>query len=263
MKNYGLDNFIYVADSAAVTQKMLNALHGSRNEAVIPFVSRLPGTYKLEKILRQRAIENNDKWEHIGQISQKEGNAEYKLQSYEEELYGRKYRFIVCHSSQLDERKRKTITKGIAKEKDRLETAIAQLNNTNFYCSKDAEEALKKFEAETKTTYHELGGSILEEEVIVKKSTPGRRKKGETPEKETLFKIKINVYEDEKKVNYFKDMEGMFVLITGILDEKSMDNRSILVEYKEQTSVETSFRVLNDPYFIDELFIRNLNVLNH
>lgn len=256
MKNYGLSDFIYVADSAAVTEEMLNALHGSGDEAVIPFVSRLPGTYKLEKTLRQKAIEDNDKWEYIGQISEKEGNAEYKIQSFEDELYGRRYRFIVCHSNQLDERKRKTIAKGIAKEKEALEKAITKLNKTKFYCAKDADEALKKFEAEAKTAYHDLAGSVIEEEIIIKKDTPGRRKKGEEPIKETLFKIKVNVYEDDEKINHLRDMEGMFVLITGILDEKLMDNRSILVEYKEQSSVETCFRVLKDPYFIDELFIK-------
>lgn len=256
MKSYGLDDFIYVADSTAITEEMLNALHGSGDETSIPFVSRLPGTYKLEKNLRKKAIENDDKWENIGQISEKEGNAEYKLQSFEDELYGRKYRFIVCHSNQLDERKRKTLVKSIAKEKETLEAAITELNKTKFYCSKDADESLKKFEAETKTTYHELVGSIAPEEVTVKKDKPGRRKKCEELTKQTLFRVKFNVYEDEKKIKHIRDMEGMFVLITGILDEKFMDNRSILVEYKEQPSVETCFRVLKDPYFIDELFIK-------
>jgi transposase len=169
MKNYGLSDFIYVADSAAVTEEMLNSLRGSGDESVIPFVSRLPGTFSLEKKLRQKAIENEKKWEYIGQISEKEGNAEYKLQSFEDELYERKYRFIVCHSNQLDERKRKTIAKGIAKEKETLETAIIELNKTKFYCIKDADEALKRFEAETKLNYHELVGSIFEEEVTIKK----------------------------------------------------------------------------------------------
>lgn len=35
-----------------------------------------------------------------------------------------------------------------------------------------------------------------------------------------------------------------------------MNNRAIIKEYKEQSSVETTFRVLKDPYFIDELFVK-------
>lgn len=256
MKKYDLSNFIYVADSAAVTEEMLNSLHGSEDEMVIPFVSRLPGTYGLEKRLIQKAIENDDKWEYVGQLSEKDGSAEYKLQSFEDELYDRKYRFIVCHSNQLDERKRKTIDKKILKEKEALEKAIAELNKSNFYCEKDADEALKRFEAETKLSYHELIGRIYDEEATIKRGKLGRPKKGDIPAKETFYKIELKVYEDEKKITNIKNREGMFVLITGILDETYMDNRSILVEYKEQTSVETCFRVLKDPYFIDELFIK-------
>ncbi|MBA1334158.1 MAG: hypothetical protein HPY66_1867 [Firmicutes bacterium] len=44
----------------------------------------------------------------------------------------------------------------------------------------------------------------------------------------------------------------MFVLITDILNDKVMDNKAILKEYKEQISVETGLRVLKDPYFIDQ-----------
>lgn len=109
MKSYGLSDFIYIADSAVATEEMLNALHGSGDEASISFVSRLPSTYKLETDLRKKVIENNDKWEYIGQISEKDGNAEYKLHSFEDVLHGKKYRFIVCYSNQLDERKRRTI----------------------------------------------------------------------------------------------------------------------------------------------------------
>lgn len=256
MKEYGLSNFIYVADSAAVTEGMLNSLHGSEDESVIPFVSRLPGTYGLEKRLIQKAIENDDRWEYVGQLSAKAGSAEYKLQSFEGELYGRKYRFIVCHSNQLDERKRKTIDKKILKEKEALEKSIGEFSKTNYYCKKDADEALSRFEADTKLSYHELVGTVYTEESTIKRSKRGRPKEGDIPAKEIFYKIDVNLYEDEKKVKALKNLEGMFVLITGILDETYMDNRSILLEYKEQTSVETCFRVLKDPYFIDELFIK-------
>ncbi len=47
----------------------------------------------------------------------------------------------------------------------------------------------------------------------------------------------------------------MFVLISNVLKEQ-MDDREILREYKEQVSVEACFRILKDPYFIDELFVK-------
>jgi transposase len=47
----------------------------------------------------------------------------------------------------------------------------------------------------------------------------------------------------------------MFVLISNVPKEQ-MDDREILREYKEQVSVEACFRILKDPYFIDELFVK-------
>jgi transposase len=47
----------------------------------------------------------------------------------------------------------------------------------------------------------------------------------------------------------------MFVLISNVPKEQ-MDDREILREYKEQVSVEACFKILKDPYFIDELFVK-------
>jgi len=46
------------------------------------------------------------------------------------------------------------------------------------------------------------------------------------------------------------------MLVTSILDNHKMTDAQVLSEYKEQTSVETSFKVLKDPCFIDELFYK-------
>lgn len=105
MTKYGLSDFIYVADSAAVTKETLKRLKGNKDDKpTITFVSRLPGNFKLEKKLKTKAIENPENWEHVGTFSNKIGAAEYKAQSLEDELYGDKYRFIVCHSNQLEKR---------------------------------------------------------------------------------------------------------------------------------------------------------------
>jgi transposase len=65
----------------------------------------------------------------------------------------------------------------------------------------------------------------------------------------------VEVYEDDLKIKEYRDKEGMFVLISNVLKEQ-MDDREILREYKEQVSVEACFRILKDPYFIDELFVK-------
>ena len=75
------------------------------------------------------------------------------------------------------------------------------------------------------------------------------------PQVETIYKGSIQIYNDDIRIQKCKDKASLFVLITNA-DEKSMNNKTVLKEYKDQSSVETSFRVLKDPYFIDELFVK-------
>lgn len=49
---------------------------------------------------------------------------------------------------------------------------------------------------------------------------------------------------------------GIFVLITNELDEKKLSAREVLEEYKEQISVESTFRILKDPHYVDEIFLK-------
>lgn len=72
--------------------------------------------------------------------------------------------------------------------------------------------------------------------------------------------LTFKVYEEEEdniKIKEYRDKEGMFVLLTSVPEEQ-MNNSEILREYMEQVSVEACFRVLKDPYFIDELFAKKI-----
>lgn len=257
MKDYGLPEFTYVADSACITEEMLEELSGEKNnECPIKFISRLPGNYNLEKRLKYKAIKNSDKWEEIRQISERKTSANYKVQSYTDELYGKKYRFIVCHSDQLEESKKSAIEKKIHKEKELIEKEKKKLENMDFYCNKDAEEAVKKFEKEHVLKYHDYTNEVEKLEIIVKRNINGRPKKGEQREKQKIYKIKLIIQENKYIIDEHKLVESMFVLITGIIDEKELSNEDTLREYKEQVSVETSFKVLKDPHFMDEIFLK-------
>lgn len=257
MTKYGLSDFIYVADSAAVTEKTLKRLDGNKDdEPTITFVSRLPGNYKLEKELKAKAMENPENWEPVGAFSNKVDAAEYKAQSFEDRLYGNKYRFIVCHSNQLEKRKEKTLNKKIDKEKESLTKAIDEFHKIDFYCAKDADAALEKFEKDLNLKYHELVYKVKPLERKIKREKPGRPKKDEPVQFETVYKTDIQLFKDDLRIKEYKDRESLFVLITNSMDKEQMNNRAIIKEYKEQSSVETTFRVLKDPYFIDELFIK-------
>ena|SRR5690554_4223110 len=126
----------------------------------------------------------------------------------------------------------------------------------DFYCAEDTETALKKFEKDLALKYHELLYKVESIERKVKREKQGRPKKDESPHFETIYKGNIQLYKDDLRIKEYKDKASLFVLITNSMDKQKMDDKAIIKEYKEQSSVETTFRVLKDPYFIDELFVK-------
>ena len=258
MKNYGLKDFIYIADSACITEEMLKGLEGIKeyDEPQIKFISRLPGTFKLEQELKRKASMNADRWEYVGKFSDKEDAAKYKVQSYIEELYGQKYRFVVSLSSELDKRKQRTLESNMEKEKTKTLKRIKELKAREFYCEKDAIEEYKIVEKEMGLKYHELTYKIEKQEKKIKRKSVGRPSKYEPLQVENIFRVKVDIHNDDVKIREYKEINGMFVLITNNLDEKEMANSGVLNEYKGQTSVETCFNFLKDPSFIDELFVK-------
>lgn len=256
MKSHGLKDFIYVADSAAVTEEMLKLLAGNGSEEPeIPFVTRLPGIYSLESELRSKAYENRDGWEEAGSFTDKEGASKYKVQSFPGELYGRQYRFVVCSSDELDRRKEKKLLREMEKELKATETAVKELTKRVFYCEKDAVEEFHQVEKSLGLSYHEMTFKVHEEERVLKRASRGRPCKNELLQTETVYRLEINVHEHDMRIKEYRDKEGMFVLVSNAPAER-MDDVAVLREYKEQASVEACFRVLKDPYFIDELFVK-------
>lgn len=144
MTKYGLSDFIYVADSAAVTEETLKRLDGN------------------------------------------------------------KYRFIVCHSNQLEKRKEKTLNNKIDKEKESLLKAIDEFHKIDFYCVKDADTALEKFEKDLDLKYHELVYKAKPLERKIKRTKPGRPKKDEPVQFETVYKANIRLFNVGSEIWVFK-----------------------------------------------------------
>lgn len=256
MKKYGLKDFIYVADCALVTEESLQMLCGDKDNPAIPFVTRLPGNYNLEQELKERAFNNPNGWQNIGKVSEKPDAAEYKVQSFTAELYGKEHKFLVFYSSQLSAKKNETIELHIKQEDKRLKRLVHGYEKQKFYCEKDAVESLEGKVRELKIKYHELKWEVEGEERKVRRKGRGRPQKGETCEIETIYRCKVKFYRDEQSIREEKDRESLFVLIAGNIEDRGMTEKDILKEYKEQSSVETCFRVLKDPDFIDELYVK-------
>jgi transposase len=105
-----LCNMVTIADSAMVTEENLK-IFGER-----PFISRFPENFKLCKILKKQAFENEADWVHVGALADKKNAATYRIQGISSELYGRNYRFAAMHSSDLDQRKQKKIDRQVEGE---------------------------------------------------------------------------------------------------------------------------------------------------
>lgn len=101
--------------------------------------------------------------------------------------------------------------------------AIKDFERIDFYCEKDAKEAVQKFEKDLHLKYHELVCSIEPLEQAVKRNKLGKpKKKNEKPKTMTIYKVRIKPYEDDRRIKETKDKTSMFVLLTDILDDKAI-----------------------------------------
>ena len=252
-----IKDIIYVADSSFVTEDNLKAAIGDDTNPSTIFISRLPGNFKLEKKLKQKALLNSRDWIHIGTLHDKKDAAIYKIQSFTEVLYDMPYRFIVCHSSQLDGRKLKALDATIKSENTQVIKSLTALEAIDYYCTEDAQVALDKFILRNPLKYHSLIGKIDVEERVLKRSSSGRPRKDEIKEVETRYKIKVKVFEEPIKIDKHKEEAGLFILITNELDTEKIADTAVLTEYKNQSSVENNFKILKDPYFVDEIYLKD------
>jgi transposase len=254
LSSVDLSDILHVADSALVTTDNLKEI----NDTTYKFISRLPGTFSLEAKLIRKAIRKPDKWEELGTLGKdKERSSKYKIQSFKDVIGEKKYRFVVCYSSNLAEQNMKTLERNIEKEKNETKKVFDKaISKDGYFCEADAEKAILKFQDKLKLKYHTLKYS-MEEQVQIKKRSgvKGRRKKDEIPEKEKVYTFQFELIEDNDRINQRKEETGMFVLITNELNEEILSNKELLIEYKDQNSVESTFKVLKSPAYVDAIFL--------
>jgi len=237
MSKHGIqDNaFIYVADSAMVTEDNLNEI--GKNY----FITRLPATYKgpvaLTKPTKNRPIAN------------------YKVYETYIELYGKSYRAVVVHSSAHDKRRKKKVEKELLKSKEALEKKIKKEATLKYFCDADAQAAVDRLKA-TSSEYYEID-AIIEEEL---KFGPGRPGPDREP-KEIRYCIKITIKENEEKITKKREEAGCFVLFSNLpkkeeKEEMGHSPEELLRSYKEQHGVERNFTFLKDPVIVNSIFLK-------
>lgn len=250
----GYKDIVFVSDCAIVSTDSLNEL--SRRH--IQFISRLPETFNLAQELKDTAWQA-DNWNDIGPLSNAKTAANYKTFAIQRELDGRKYDFVVVYSSVLDAKKEKTLKKRIAKQKEELEKLAKELARQRFACMPDAEAALKSLQEKAEAMGFTTQGEIKVEE---KRSYTGRGRprKGEQPEVSVTYRCQCQIGEMKQDCyEHLRQKESTFVLIANVRDKKKWDDRRILQEYKNQSSIETKFRFLKSPVYLGPVYLEKPN----
>lgn len=246
------DFLLYTADSAAVTEENLKLF----KEYHVDMISRLPERFGLAEELINQAITANI-WTEIGTLSEEKKAAIYKSISFERELCGDRYRFVVFHSSSLDKRKLKTLNSKIEKEKLELIKKAEEEGKREFFCEEDARAEIDKFQKKNQSKFHTIASEIIEVEKIIKRNKRGRLKKDEIPIQEKKFLVKFEPKKDVIACNQEQERCGLFVLITTLKDMEKYPDREILSQYKGQQAVENIFKFIKDPALVGAYCLKN------
>jgi transposase len=242
--------FVYVADSAMVTERNLEAAGPNR------FLTRLPATYgECERVITA-AVEAQD-WVPIGRLvetvtGKNRPCAEYKVAETSVVLHGKTYRAVVVHSSAHDKRRQKKLEKTIAGSAKSITDELAKMPSVCF-CEADARAAAKRAE-ELSDPLHTVAITVRPVEVRRRGRPPA---KGPAPT-DTRFTLSWSIAENAAEVERERNRAGCFVLLTNVpLDgDGAMDATRLLKTYKGQYGIESDFAFLKDPLIVNDLFLK-------
>lgn len=246
----GAGAFVYVADSAVVTQPNLQSLTSQL------FVTRLPATYKEHSRVIREAVASQ-MWTELGVLAQiptksRRPAAEYKAFETSVELYADTYRALVVHSSSHDKRRQKKIDKAIDASAREITKALSD-QTTVFFCEADALAAQK--------TVNALSGKLHCVQTTVtpfQARKPGRPPLNKPAPTTTRYRLSWELELDEEAVKKEREMAGCFVLLTNVPKEGEacLDAQAVLRTYKGQYGVESDFAFLKEPLVVNDIFLK-------
>jgi len=255
MREVGSNDFIYVNDSALITEESLRII--DEWDDGLLFVSLLPQVYNECKNAITQAVQS-DAWQEIGTISEMPTTRNRKPASYKAfettvMLYGKQYRVIVVHSDAHDKRRQKKVDKQIKKDLEETLKLKQELEKIDYACLPDATAAMKRV---CSGSFHRLSAAT-QERPHYHRGRPN--KNGERSLKEMRYGLTFELDVDEESIRKLRDEAGCFVLITNTPREGAgaVDARQLLTIYKDQHMVERNFGFLKDPVFVNALFLKS------
>ena len=246
------EGFIYIADSAMVTQKNLEKIGDE-----IQFISRLPANYKECSRLIKGAVEKNE-WIELEKLSDtmettKRPAAVYKAWETTAVLHNKIYRAVVIHSSAHDKRRQKRIERELKKAHTELSKKIKEMSKQEFFCQADALKAAEEIRK---------GSPIFfkpEMQVVeIPKYRRGRPKKdGSRTLEKMMYGVNANIVETDA-VEELKKETGCFVLLTNVpvKGQKGYSSYDILRTYKDQYGIEQNFGFIKNTPIVNCIFLK-------
>ena len=242
--------FVYVADSAMVTEKNLTAVGTNQ------FLTRLPASYHECARVIAAAVETGA-WVPIGSLAEGAANttrpcADYKACESAVTLYGTTYRAVVVHSSAHDKRRQKKLAKAVVDSATALTAALRKVPDV-YDCEADARSAAARAET-LSDRLHTVTATVRPVEVRRRGRPPVHRPAPTHTRYVLTWELAVNTIGVEKE----RRVAGCFVLLTNVplTGDAGMDAACVLQTYKGQYGVERDFAFLKDPLVVNDLFLK-------
>jgi transposase len=248
----GPGDWLYVADSALVTEENLEAVADNL------FVTRLPFSYgEADRVVAEAVAAAC--WQEVGALAQTPASArrpaaQYRLAEKQVQLYGRSYRAIVVHSSAHDSRRLKTIERQIAQEAEALTALCRSQSRREYFCRADAEAEAHRLQTQG-GQFHRLQTAVVEK----LRHPPGRPPKDRPrPVASVRYLLQATPEPDAQRIDRHREEAGCFVLLTNVPDQgpRARTGSDLLHAYKDQHAIERNFSFLKDPLIVNDLFLK-------
>ncbi|MDI6800399.1 MAG: IS1634 family transposase [Actinomycetota bacterium] len=252
MARHGLAEgaFVYIADSAFVTPKNLEALGENL------FITRLPFTYKQTDRIIAEAV-RKDEWIAVKSevaSSDKRKRASYRVCEGAVELYGQSYRAIVVHSDAHDKRRQKKLDRITSESREAYEKILSQAKAVEYFCREDAEAAAASLMLDG-SPCHYCSCTVVEKETYARGRPP---KNGERRVAKVRYVLEGGVVENKDEIKRIREAAGCFVLLSNVPASGDMAHspKDVLTAYKEQHGIERNFGFLKDPLIVNDIFLK-------
>jgi len=241
----------FIADSALVTPDNMPLLQ------TIPFITRLPATYKEHDRAIAEAVKSKN-WTELGCLAEGKGTikrpvAFYHAYETEVTLYDHGYRAVVYHSSAHDARRLKRLERQVARDKEDVKQRCEAIEKRDYFCLPDARKAAGSIED---GLFHSVTATVKERPVY-RRGRPSKNKE-RTP---VFYRyvIECTISRNDEALDVLTEHAGCFILLTNKRSPDDISDRldslGVLQAYKEQSGIEEGFRFLKNPMILDSLYL--------